>query len=488
MSATGGNTKLYAILATVIIIAAGSVATIVLLQTPRPSESVLDLEGSDGTTHTLTMTDLLSFTPVEVEGSYQNSYNNTKGSGTYIGAKISDILSLVGGMDTNEIIVVNASDGYAQTFTYANVNPSASEYAIQGDMVLAYSFNGTQIPEFEDGPRIMFLPEDGYFSNADATEVIDPEFFSGAAGPKLVSNVAEITIMERPTPEPDILTTQRGDSALGFTMSEIQDMPSVTGTGGYKRSSGTIVGPFTYTGVEMEYILNQTGALPADYTIEVVASDGYTTYYNKSQVDGLFDAYDQSGNPIGVQQFTLVLAYDEGGDSLPEGGPLRVVTLSEDGYLSDGHFWAKAVDNITLIDEVEPWELELDGVQSWNMAHDDYYSLASCPHHRTEVTFDGTVYAGVPLWTIVSSFDGGEDVHYTYNVSLAVTGYNVSLFDESGAFVNFTSAQLAGNASIIVAGWANGSLMEGDDWPIKLVTPEGNMLGNIVRIEMWGFD
>ncbi len=482
----GGNTKLYAVLAIVLIIAAGSIAAIVALQSPGSDAPVLELEGNDGTTHTLTMNELLAITPIERIGSYENSYNNTSGLGTYIGAKISDIISLVGGMDTNDVVIVNATDGYAQTFTYANVYPNTAEYELQGDMVLAYTFNATTIPDYEDGPRIMFLPEDGLFSNADAAEVIDPDFSAGAAGPKLVSSVAEITVMPR---EAEILTVKNEDTILGFTMTELMNMPSVTGMGGYKRSSGTIVGPFSYTGVPIEYLLNQTENLPVEYTIEVVSDDGYTTYYNNTQVrDGIFEAYATDGAPIGPQEFTLILAYFEGGNPLLEGGPLRVATISSDSYLSDGHFWAKLVVNITLIDEVEPWSLELNGVQQWIMTHDSYYSLGSCTHHRTEVTVDGTVYAGVPLWTLVSSMDGGEDVHYTFNVSLAVAGYNVSLFDDDGAFVNFTSVQLAGNATIIVAGWANGTLLEGDDWPLKLATPEGMMLGNIVRIEMWGFD
>ncbi|MDF1537994.1 MAG: hypothetical protein P1Q69_03735 [Candidatus Thorarchaeota archaeon] len=484
MRFTGDTTKLYAILAIVIIVAAGSVAAIVFLQTQGIGEPVIDIEGSEGSTHTLTMNELLSFTSVEAFGSYENSYNNTRGAGTYIGARISDILSLVGGMATDEIITVNATDGYSQMFTYSNVHPNTTEYAIQGDMVLAYSFNGTSIPEFEDGPRIMFLPEDGHFSNADAATVIDSEFSAGAAGPKLVSNVAEIVIASRPEPEPDVLTIKRGSSVVGYSWDDLLVQPSETGMGGYMKSTGTIVGPFQYTGVSIEYLLNQTGVLPAEYTIEVIADDGYTTYYNRTQVNGVFDSYDQSGNPAGVNQFSLILAYHEAGEPLVDGGPLRVATLNEN-YLSDGHFWAKYVVNITLIDEVEPWYLQLAGVQPWNMTHDEYYSLASCPHHRTGVTYDGVLYEGVPLWTIISSMDGGDDTHYTFNVSLAVSGYNVSIYDELGNCVNFTSAQLAGNASIIIAGWANGVLLDEPDWPLKLATPEGNILGNVICIKMW---
>lgn len=638
MSGTGSSTKLYAFLAIVLIVAAGSIAVIIFLQQPASGPS-LDVIGSDGSRRAVTLSELQALPIVERGGSFENSYGNIRGSGLYKGAKISDIIELVGGMTESEVVIINATDGYNQIFTYDNVYPNGTWYTYQGDMVLAYEYNQTLIPDYEEGPRLMFLPEDGLFSNDDANMTIDPQFFSGAAGPKLVSNVAEIIISDRP--EAPILDVSISDTTVSYTLSDLMefettsglggfknrmgtlvgpsnytgvaiqtlltdvdslpskyeliavasdgytitydqtvvegttkgydhttgdslgaisctmivayyedselvdsdvplriafvnengdltdsflwlrevvnitirdlgtnilnvirdeniqsyslieliDMPSVTGSGGYKKSSGTLSGPYTFTGVLVEYLLNQTGDLPVEYTVEIVSDDGYTTYYNRSQIEGTFDAYNgTTGDPVGAKEFDLILAYFEDGAPLSSSGPLRVATLNDGGYFADGHFWAKYVVNITLIDEVEPWFLELEGVQSWNMTHDTYYSLASCSHHRTEVTVAGTVYAGVPLWTIISSFDGGEDVHYTFNVSLAVSGYNVSLFDELGAFVNFTSGQLAGNASIIVAGWANGTLLKGGAWPLKLVTPEGNMLGNVIRIEMWGLD
>jgi hypothetical protein len=640
MGASGSNSKLYATLLIVLILAGGSLAALFFMQQSvdgdEPSISVV---GSDDTTRIVTLSELQSMPAIVRSNAFENSYGNTRGQGDYVGARISDIIDLVGGMSENEVIIVNASDGYSQIFTYDNVHPNASMYSIQGDMVLAYEYNQTVIPDYEDGPRLMFLPEDGFFTNDDASMAFDSQFFSGAAGPKLVSNVAEIIITDRPEgtildvsvgdstksytlsdimgfeavsglggfknrfgtlfgpmnytgvpmqilvndvgafpsnyevittasdgysitydqavaegiatgynntsgdslgdvnctmiiayyedSEPidteiplrigfindegyltdsflwlrevvnitirdmgaKILNVQRGETIQSYSLLQLMDMPSVTGNGGYKKSSGTIVGPFTYTGLLVEYLLNQTGDLPVEYTVEIVADDGYTTYYNKSHIDGWFDAYNATtGDPVGLKECPMILAYYEDDEPIPSGGPLRVATLNNDGYLTDGHFWAKFVVNITLIDEVEPWELELRGPQEWNMTHDIYYSLASCSHHRIDIMRGGSTYAGVPLWTIISSMDGGEDAHYTFNVSLAVSGYNVTIFDSLGGKFNFTSAQLAGNASILIAGWVNGSLLDSPDWPLKLVTPSGVLLGNVVRIVMWGWD
>ena len=206
MSNAGEMKQLYAVLGIVIILTAASLTALVFLQNPSNDEPLIDLQGSDGTTHLLTMCELLALEPIERVGSYENSFNNTRGNGEYIGAKIADVIDLVGGMGSDDIVIINATDGYSQIFTYDNVYPTETQYDIQGDFVLVYSFNGTILPEYTEGPRLMFLPEDGMFSNADAALIIDSEYSAGAAGPKLVGTVAKIIVMTRPVSAPAVLT------------------------------------------------------------------------------------------------------------------------------------------------------------------------------------------------------------------------------------------------------------------------------------------
>lgn len=284
-------------------------------------------------------------------------------------------------------------------------------------------------------------------------------------------------------PDASVLVTIGEDSET-YSFSELKALPSVTGEGGRRKSTGTIVGPFTYTGVPMYTLLSSVAEVPAGYTLEVVSGDGYTTYFTRAQVEGRFDGYSPTGDSIGIINCTLVLAYYEDSVPLPEGGPLRVVTLNEDGNLTDGHFWAKDVVNITLIDEVEPWELELLGVDTWNMTHDEYYSVASCPHHARDIEVGVDTYSGVALWTIVAGMDGADDEHFQFNISLAFIGYDVVITDGEGSNVTISSSVLAGNNSIIVAGWLNGTLLESPHWPLALVTSAGVLISNIVSMQM----
>jgi hypothetical protein len=284
-------------------------------------------------------------------------------------------------------------------------------------------------------------------------------------------------------PDASVLVTIGEDSET-YNFSELKGLPSITGEGGYRKSTGTIVGPFTYTGVPMYTLLGSVAEVPAGYTLEVVSGDGYTTYFTRAQVEGRFDGYTPSGEPAGIINCTLVLAYYEDSEPLPSGGPLRVVTLNEDGNLTDGHFWAKDVANITLLDEVEPWELELLGIETWNMTHDEFYSVASCPHHARDMDVGADTYSGVALWTIVAGMDGADDDHFLFNGTLAVEGYEVVIMDGEGNNVTISSISLAYNTSIIVAGWLNGTLLGSSQWPLALVTSAGVLLGNIVSMQM----
>jgi serine/threonine-protein phosphatase CPPED1 len=109
------------------------------------------------------------------EGSFQNIHGNFTAQGMYRGVPVRDLLDKVGGMDPGDELVVYALDGYSQTFSYENIYPEASGwYAYQGDMVLAVEFNGATPPQWQDGYRITFLPEDGLYDNDDCARTSAP--------------------------------------------------------------------------------------------------------------------------------------------------------------------------------------------------------------------------------------------------------------------------------------------------------------------------
>ncbi|MHA2154296.1 MAG: metallophosphoesterase family protein [Candidatus Hodarchaeales archaeon] len=122
----------------------------------------------DAVSRIFSLEDILSeFTFVSGNSSFQNQYDNWRANGSYIGIRISDLLETVGGMSTKQWLTVESWDGLTSNFSYSVVYPNSTWYQIQGDMVLAFSFDGLVVPDYVDGYRIVFLPPDGSYSNED---------------------------------------------------------------------------------------------------------------------------------------------------------------------------------------------------------------------------------------------------------------------------------------------------------------------------------
>ena len=310
--------------------------------------------------------------------------------------------------------------------------------------------------------------------------------------------VASLTVVflfqpQTPMDTEVVLTVNVSGSSTNYTMSELVALPSITASAGFVKTGTTpytIVNPSNWTGVPLAQLLTQTGSLPENYSLEVLSSDGYITYFTASELEGSLEAYDLStAESIGIQNFTVVLAYRQNGELISNetGGPLRLIMQPDGDYMSAGHTFAKYVIEISVIDETQPWSLELKGVLEWNMTHDVYYSLGSCDHHRKTVTLNETLYAGVALWTIIASMDGGNDIHYSFNNDLIDTNYTVTVWSDTGSYLNFTSYDIAFKNDIVIAGWADETLLAPPEWPLKLVTASGAFLDNVVRIEMTGW-
>ena len=346
---SGEQKKLFAVLAITVLVAVAAFGAIMVMvpNVPNldPVPGVL-LIGADATVENVTLTEMTEMSTITKNGSYQNSYGNVRGVGVYTGVLISDLVELVGGMQDDDSVKIIASDGYSQTFEYSKVFPNASIWGIQGDMILAYEFNGTIVPELEKGFHLMFLTEDGYYSNADANATTDPDPY--AAGPQLVSNVTEIRVLREPV-EPAALVVDVDESIVEYTLSEVMGMPSITGEGGYRRSTGTISGPYTVTGVGVFALIQQVATLPANYTLTAYSSDRWNTQYTKAEVEGTQSGYTPAGDPLDEIHSTMILAYEFDGSLVDaDDGPLRMVFINEDGNLTDGSLWAKLVVNLTI--------------------------------------------------------------------------------------------------------------------------------------------
>jgi predicted phosphodiesterase len=132
---------------------------------PRSDELVVS--GSEGDL-IFTAEELDELAVLEQELSFQNRLYNYGGKGIYRGVPVSDLLEKVGGMEPDDTLMVYALDGYAQAYAYGNVYPESCGWEErQGPMALAISFDGETVPEWREGYRIAFFPEDGVYDNED---------------------------------------------------------------------------------------------------------------------------------------------------------------------------------------------------------------------------------------------------------------------------------------------------------------------------------
>jgi len=151
---------------------------------------------------------------------------------------------------------------------------------------------------------------------------------------------------QKPGPEVErpVLTISYGSESFNYTLDELIETESFTGSGGFIKRSGTVVGPNNYTGVRISTLLNDVSHLPQSFTLEATASDGYTVNYTYDEIKGHVMVYNESGGETGIGNLTMIIAYKENGVLLNEstGGPLRVAFV-DDGAISSSSLWIRSV-------------------------------------------------------------------------------------------------------------------------------------------------
>jgi predicted phosphodiesterase len=142
---------------------------VVEVEEEDPQSEYIIVSGSEGEVN-VTLNELMTLTSVDRYGQYQNVYGNWKAEGNYSGVLVSDLLDMVGGMGINDTLRVSSVDGYYQDFCYWNVYPNSTWLEKQGPFLIGYMYEGDVPPEWENGFRSLFLPEDGAYSNQDCID------------------------------------------------------------------------------------------------------------------------------------------------------------------------------------------------------------------------------------------------------------------------------------------------------------------------------
>jgi hypothetical protein len=299
----------------------------------------------------------------------------------------------------------------------------------------------------------------------------------------------------KPPGEGDVILTIQGtSSAKNYTMSSLLEFESVEGYGGYKKSTGTIVGPSMYGGVLLESLLEEVGGISASEDLEITASDGWKVTYTSQMLSGNVVAYDNvTGDNLGIKEFQIILAYQVEGSNIPsDDGPLRLAFISEEGYLTDGNLWAKKINNMKIESAAIKWTIFLYGITNDSLDRSSFeaamfsgeenHSVFLVLHEETRYN----TYQGIPLWSIISIIDGELEgsTHYTFNDTLALLGYDIIL-KNSEEQVILNSIDIARNNSYILAAKKNSIFLEGNEAPLRLISSEltsSLMISGVIEI------
>ncbi len=302
---------------TAIIIAVGVLASFTLFvsQHPNSPSGEVDIRVINrDVSVNLNFTFLSSIPPNQGDSSYQNRFNNWRETGTYVGVSLTTIVELVGGMDPNDVIRVNASDGYYQYYAYYNLYPNSSVANLQGGLVLAYSYNGTTPKTWGDGPRIAFLPNDGAYSNDDANATTHPAWFFGSAGARWVRNVATIEVLHDVYISGSFhFTVIDDDIQRDVYLVDLALMHNLAGFTSYQNKMGNWRGNGTYQGVPLPAIIELVTTIDNDDIVNVTALDWAQAfaYYNLYPNETV---YNYQGDLILAYVFngTMVTAWTDG--------------------------------------------------------------------------------------------------------------------------------------------------------------------------------
>jgi hypothetical protein len=313
------------IVAIALIIAAGALVAMRLLTPytpPPPIEGYVNVQVINGATKTnLTLTQLLQMSTITGTAMYENIVHNWKGYGIYQGVLLSAIIATVGTMSNFKAVRVNATDGYTQLYSYDNLYPNATFRNIQGDAILAFACNGTRPPAWTIGPRIVFLPPDGNYSNTDASSTTPSGWYGGSGGSRWVYNVSTIELL------PNIVVKD-GSTKLNLALPQLLQMSGVSGYAEFQNQYDNWRSYGSYAGVNLSAIIETVGTMGANDVVRVNSTDGYSQLYS---YDNLYP-----NSTFGNIQGSLIVAYSYNGTLAPTWSDgLRIVFLPPDHQYSN---------------------------------------------------------------------------------------------------------------------------------------------------------
>lgn len=153
------------------------VAPFIVRLAMHADEPTVEIVSLDGASREVSLAMMKKMPALTQQATYQNQFDNWRDQGTYTGVRLTDLIDSAA--DYRSILVI-AADGYELSIERERVEDP------NYPMILAYAFDGVEVPAWKMGFRIAVVPEDGAVSNA--------EYDAVSAGSFWVQNVERIVL------------------------------------------------------------------------------------------------------------------------------------------------------------------------------------------------------------------------------------------------------------------------------------------------------
>ena len=276
-------------------------------------EVVLTVEGIDGATKALTMSELKELPAYEGWGGRVSSTGRITPPEKFTGVTMQTLADLVGGLQEGQAVRVIAEDGYAMTHSYDQVmkgdyivyDPGTGEETTTDDplrTVLVYEMNGEPLPEREDGKLRTYL------LNSDQQQVTD-----GHWSVKFVNKIAIKSMAEDWTVHLEGTITEEMDRST-FESGASPNCHQAT----WEDPDGQV-----WEGIPLWLLVGRVDddnkheddafadeMADAGYDVDIVAADGYKVTLDIGAIVGnksIIVAYLVDGSPLEEKHFPLRL-------------------------------------------------------------------------------------------------------------------------------------------------------------------------------------
>ncbi len=281
--------------------------------TPIPAAPVLELTGADGAAQSFSLDALKALPVTEGFAGIKSSTGKITPPAAFKGVSLKDLAAALTSFDEGMGFSVEASDGYAITFSYDQImNGTFIQYdpgtgdelksPVPLTAMLAYEMDGQPLDEQKDGVLRLVIVSD------EAKQVTDGHWsvkFITKVEVKLLSQDWTLHLEGALAEDMDRATFESGASpnchGVTWTDDKAQEWVGIP--------LWLLVGRVDDDVKHEGPAFNDTAA-DAGYTVDVIASDGYTVSFDSARVkrnDNIIVAYLVNGNPLPDKYFPLRL-------------------------------------------------------------------------------------------------------------------------------------------------------------------------------------